>query len=133
MSIRKTILSVALVGAFVAPAFASGTTYAPEHGEATYSGPMPGNVTQQMPGAKSRADVMREVLLARQNGTLQQGQATYSGPMPGVKNRADGAAVSRDSVRQDPRAAQQNPVTADGYRFIGGEAGYAYVGTQTTH
>ena len=131
MSIRKNILSVALVGAFVAPAFASGTPYASEQGEATYSGPMPGDVIHQMPGAKSRAEVVREVQLVRQNDTLR-----WVGDYPKnatVASANTGSTASRDSVRRELQAFQQNPVTADGYRFIGGEIGYVYVGTQTAH
>lgn len=129
MSIRKSVLSLALVGAISAPAFAAG--YVAERGEATYSGPMPGSSTYQMPSANSRADVTREVLEARQNGTLG-----FEGDYPKAWNTAQGGAtdrtstVTRESVRQELRAFQRNPVTADGYRYVGGEIGYVFVGRQ---
>lgn len=133
MSIRKTLLSVALVGAFAVPAFAAGNVgYISERGEASYSGPMPGSVTNEMPSAKSRADVEREVLNARQNGTLTyvgDYSASWAVPKGGVAPIA--SAVTRESVRNDLKAFQRHPVTADGYRFVNGEIGYVYVGSST--
>lgn len=130
MSIRKTVLSIALVGAFAAPAFAAG--YVSERGEATYSGPMPGSTTYQMPGANSRADVERELAAAKQNGTLG-----FVGDYPKAWETAKGGSstngvstVTRESVKQELRAFQRNPVTADGYRYVGGEIGYVFVGRQ---
>lgn len=131
MSIFKTLLSVALVGAFAAPALAAGSLgYVSERGEATYSGPMPGSVNYQMPGALSRADVERDVLNARQNGTLSyvgdypaSWAVTKGGPAP------THSALTRESVRQELQAFLRNPVTADGYRFVNGEIGYVYVGS----
>lgn len=134
MSIRKTLLSVALVGAFAAPAFAAGNTdYVSERGEATDSGPMPGS-KQHMPSAKSRADVEREVLNARQNGTLTfVGEGDYPASWAVAKGglAPSNSALSRESVRKELQAFQRNPVTADGYRFVDGEIGYVFVGRGT--
>jgi Domain of unknown function (DUF4148) len=33
--------------------------------------------------------------------------------------------VTRDQVRGELRSAQRNPVTRDGWRFVGGEAGWS--------
>lgn len=133
MSIRKTILSVALLGAFAASAFAgSGTDYVSERGEATYSGPMPAKPTHPMPGAKTRAEVVREVQNAGGNDALG-----YVGDYPkswGVAtggNPAMSSSRSRESVLQELQAFRRNPVTHDGYRVIDGEIGYVYVGRQT--
>ncbi len=129
MSVRKSILSLALVGAFAAPAFAAG--YATERGEAAYSGPMPGSTTYQMPSAKSRIDVEREVMTAAKNGTLG-----FAGDYPKVWEIAKGgttdvaSTLTREAVKQELRAFQRNPVTADGYRYVGGEIGYVFVGRQ---
>lgn len=129
MSIRKSVLSLALVGAIAAPAFAAG--YLSEHGEATYSGPMPGSTTYQLPSANSRAEVEREVIAASKNGTLG-----FVGDYPKAWNTAKGGAMdststaTRESVKQELRAFQRNPVTADGYRYVGGEIGYMFVGRQ---
>lgn len=133
MSIRKTILSVALVGAFVVPAFASDTTSASSRGEAAYSGPMPGDTTHEMHSDKTRADVVRDVQRARQNDTLRW-VGDYPRATVGTWTAAAlsaGTAVSRDSVRRDLQAFQQNPVTPDGYRFINGEIGDVYVGPRS--
>lgn len=133
MSIRKTLLSVALVGAFAVPAFAATSAgYVSERGEATYSGPVPGSVNYQTSNTTSRADVAREVTNARQNGTL-----TYVGDYPASWAVAKGGSVptdsglSRETVRTELQAFQRNPVTADGYRFVSGEIGYVFVGRGT--
>ena len=127
MSIRKSALSLALGAAIAAPAFAAG--YVSERGEATYSGPMPGSSTYQMPSAKSRGEVKREVIQASKNGTLG-----FEGDYPKAWNTAEGGArdgtstVTRESVKQEQRAFQRHPVSADGYRYVGGEIGYLFVG-----
>lgn len=67
-----------------------------------------------------------EVLLARQNGAL-----AWVGDYPvdrRVTPALSGSAMTSESARRDFRMFQRNPVTNDGYRFIGGEAGYVYVG-----
>lgn len=33
--------------------------------------------------------------------------------------------VSRDQVREELRAAQRNPIISNGWRFVGGEAGWS--------
>ena len=121
MSIRKTILSLALLGAVAAPAFANSSSYVSERGEAAYSGPMPGEMVKQTPRAAS-------VFEGSGSGyASERGEATYSGPTPGntaqrksgANSRAMGAssgmALSRAQVLEDLKAfLRSNPVTADG-------------------
>lgn len=125
MFIRKTLLSLAVLGAFAAPAFAiDGAAFASERGEATYSGPFPGQAQQH--STRSRADVQREVHQARQDGSLN-----YVGDYPRAAvpyaaqttpNPARGAATTQMG------ASRGSDVNADGYRYVGGEMGYIYVG-----
>lgn len=130
MSTRTTLLSLALLGAFAAPVFAAGGAgYVAERGEATYSGPMPGSTTYQMPSAKSRAEVHREVLAARQDGTLGfVGDYPKTLNAPNGANTLAGSKLTREAVKKELQAFQRNPVTADGYRYVGGEIGYVFVG-----
>jgi hypothetical protein len=51
--------------------------------------------------------------------SIASGAAFADGPLPGK---------SREQVNAELAAWRSNPVTADGYRFIGGEAGYVYEG-----
>lgn len=103
MFINKTFLSFALLGALAAPSFAQAdSSYASERGEATYSGPLPANVTQRV-----------------------------SGQTPRSMGAASAAGVSREQVLQELQAFKRNPVTADGYRFIGGEIGYVFEGRKS--
>lgn len=134
MSIRKAILAVALLGAVAVPAFATSSSYVSDRGEATYSGPMPGDVIKEAPRGNS-------VVARSSSGYVsERGEATYSGPTPrntvhqasDTNSRAMGASLgmplSRAQVLNDLKDFQRNPVTADGYRFINGEIGYVYVG-----
>ncbi len=60
--------------------------------------------------------------LATTGTTFVGGEAGFkSHPMPTVKTRAQ--------VQQELAAWRANPVTADGWRDVGGEAGAVYVGT----
>lgn len=49
----------------------------------------------------------------------EAGNTTH--PMPGAKSRAE--------VQAEAAAWKRNPVSADGWRDIGGDAGWVYVGT----
>jgi hypothetical protein len=40
----------------------------------------------------------------------------------------DGAGIGAAGVRRNPGRSPGDGLTADGYRFVGGEAGYVYVG-----
>lgn len=103
MSIHKTLLSFAVLGILAAPGFAQAESpYVSEKGEASYSGPLPASVTQRVAGQTPRS----------------MGAA----PAPGV---------SREQVLQELQAFKRNPVTADGYRFIGGEIGYVFEGRKS--
>lgn len=74
-------------------------------------------------GTETRAQVQREVPQARSNGTL-----SYLGDYP-PEQTMQGAAVSNPAAMGAPRAMPVGPdITHDGYRFIGGEIGYIYVG-----
>lgn len=100
MSIHKTVLSFALLGALAAPGFAQAEgNYVSERGEATYSGPLPASAPQRM-----------------------------SGQTPRSMGAASAPGLSREQVVQELAAFRRNPVTADGYRFVGGEIGYVFEG-----
>lgn len=100
MSIQKTILSFALLGALAAPSLAQAEgSYVSERGEATYSGPLPVSSSPRLVGQSSRS----------------MGAASAPG-------------LSREQVLQELEAFRRNPVTADGYRFIGGEIGWVFEG-----
>jgi hypothetical protein len=119
MSIRKTLFTIVMTGAFAAPALAGINAHGGEYGDATYLLPQP------VASIKTRAEVESEVLRARQGGSL-----TYVGDYPrgillGSSRQATGAV--RTSTREMGASAGSD-VSADGYRLVGGEIGYIYVG-----
>lgn len=119
MFIRKTLFTIVLTGAIAAPAFAGINAFGGEYGDATYLLPQP--VTSM----KTRAEVEAEVLRARQGGSL-----TYVGDYPRgiiLGTSLDPAAAARPNTSQMGTSAGSN-VSADGYRLVGGEIGYIYVG-----
>ena len=127
---RKTLLSMAVLGAFAAPAFAtSNAALTGERGEATYSGPFPGQVRQH--STRSRADVQREVLQARQNGTLNYVGDYPRAAAPYAAQAAPNLAGGMTTAQMG--AARGSDVNADGYRYVGGEMGYVYVGPRSTN
>ncbi|MDP3857733.1 MAG: DUF4148 domain-containing protein [Stagnimonas sp.] len=130
MFIRKMLLSIAVLSAFAAPAFATNdAAFAGERGEAIYSGPFPGQVQQH--STRSRADVQREVQQARQNGSLN-----YVGDYPRAAAPYTAQAapnLDRGATPTQMGAARGSDVNADGYRFVGGEMGYIYVGPRGTN
>jgi hypothetical protein len=112
MSIRNTLLSIAIGFAFASPAFAiDGAAFVGELGEPTYGGP-----PAHQDSATTRASVRDQVQSARENGTLRQidGALTFSGVQ-----RASTAVMG---------AAPASDVSPDGFRFIGGELGYVPAG-----
>lgn len=121
MSIRKTLFSIALTGAFAVPAFAGINSFGGEYGEATYQ------VQQSTVGTKSRAEVEAEVLRARQDGTLTYIGGYPRGVSPGTAQPTTGISRAHTSQMGAPAGSD---VSADGYRTVGGEIGYIYVGPQ---
>ena len=81
-------------------------------------------------GTLTRAEVTAEFLNARASGTLPVSDA-YDDPMvmkmAGPQWQPRPLALPRftASAPQVMGAAPSDPVTLDGYRFVGGEAGYA--------
>lgn len=77
-------------------------------------------------GSLSRADVLAAMQAARASHTIAEGDALgYPYPAPvALEAGAPPAAMSR--VLGGPSSA--DPLTIDGYRFVGGEAGYVFVG-----
>jgi hypothetical protein len=75
----------------------------------------------------SRADVISEIQQARRDGTLlPAGEAIgYPYPMKFGAGTATSAQVPESTVMGAP---QRSGVSLDGYRFVGGEAGYEFVG-----
>ena len=131
MFIRKTLVSIAFLGAFTAPAFAiDGAAFVGELGEATYGGPLLGQARQH--SAKTRADALREVQLARQNGSLSyvDGALTAVRDYPGASAPSAAYAVPRQDRAGTTAmgSTRASDVSADGYRYVGGELGYLYVG-----
>lgn len=115
MFIRTTLLSTALAAGLAVPAFGGVNAFGGQYGEATYQ------VQQPTDGQKTRAEVQAEVLRARQNRTL-----TYVGDYPAkATQRAAGTPTSQMG------AAGESGVSADGYRLVGGEIGYIYVGPRS--
>ena len=117
MSVRNTLLSIAIGFAFASPAFAiDGAAFVGERGEPTYGGP-----PAHQDSATTRASVRDQVQSARENGTLRQvdGSLTFAGESSQAAQRAPTAAMG---------AAPASDVSSDGFRFIGGELGYIHVG-----
>eukprot|EP01137_Pigoraptor_chileana_P035842 Opistho-2@30510 len=70
----------------------------------------------------SRDSVRNTVLVAQQDGSLQWISRGYPATYPLVK--APTLTKSRDQVLQELEYAKRNPITADGMRDMGGEAGW---------
>jgi len=117
MSIRNTLLSIAIGFAFASPAFAiDGAAYIGDRGEPTYGGP-----PAHQDSATTRASVRNQVQSARENGTLRQVDGAIA--LPGQSSQT--AQRARTAVMG---AAPASDVSPDGFRFIGGELGYIPVG-----
>ena len=121
MSIRSTLLSIALGAAFAVPAFAiDGAAFVDRQGAATYGGPL-----AQQHSTATRADLRREVQAARHNGTLMRvdGSPVYDGQ----QTRAAARQLDRAPTAAMGAAAASN-ISSDGYRDVGGEIGRVFVG-----
>ncbi|MCO5356872.1 hypothetical protein [Acidovorax kalamii] len=70
----------------------------------------------------SRETVQNTVLAAQKDGSLQWISRGYPATYPLVK--APSLTKTRDQVLQELEAAKRSPVTADGMRDMGGEAGW---------
>jgi hypothetical protein len=70
----------------------------------------------------SRDSVRNTVLVAQQDGSLQWISRGYPATYPLVK--APTLTKSRAQVLQELEDAKRNPITADGMRDMGGEAGW---------
>lgn len=70
----------------------------------------------------SRDSVRNNVLIAQQDGSLHWISRGYPATYPLVK--APALSKTRDQVKQELEYARKNPVTADGMRDMGGEAGW---------
>jgi hypothetical protein len=84
--------------------------------------------SNQWKGDLSRADVLAALRAARAEGTIPVGEA-IDYPYPMKSSMATAEAMPR--TMDDGRilgGPPQTGVTSDGYRFVGGEAGYIFVG-----
>ncbi|MDT0136957.1 hypothetical protein [Acidovorax sp. PRC11] len=70
----------------------------------------------------SREAVRNTVLAAQKDGSLQWISRGYPATYPLVKGPA--LSKTRDQVQQELQAAKSSPVTRDGMRDMGGEAGW---------
>ena len=70
----------------------------------------------------SRETVQNTVMAAHKDGSLQWISRGYPATYPLVK--APTLTKTRDQVQQELQAAKRAPVTADGMRDMGGEAGW---------
>ena len=76
-------------------------------------------------GQLSRADVQAALQQARMEGTIARGEAIgYPYDMKTAPAHASASVSSGGALGGPPG----DGLTADGYRFVGGEAGYVYVG-----
>lgn len=88
------------------PVQEEGAVFAPEH----------------LGNTVSRDSVRNNVLVAQQDGSMHWISRGYPATYPLVK--APALSKTRDQVRQELEQARRNPVTADGMRDMGGEAGW---------
>lgn len=77
---------------------------------------------EHLGNAVSRDSVRNNVLVAQQDGSLHWISRGYPATYPLVK--APMQSKTRDQVRQELEQAKRNPLTADGMRDMGGEAGW---------
>ena len=79
-------------------------------------------VPSHLGGTVSREDVQQNVLVAQQNGSLHWISRGYPATYPLVKGPQ--LTKTRQQVLDEMQAAKRNPVTSDGVRDMGGEAGW---------
>ncbi len=125
MSIRKSVLSLVVLGAMVAPAFADS--------HVTFVDGEIGFIWHAVPGVKSSDEVRKEFEAFQANPVTADGYRYIGGELGYVYvGPKAGPGKSRDQVHKELQTFRSNPVTADGYRYIGGELGYVYVGPTAT-
>ena len=118
MSSRTLSFGIAIATALAAPlAAANSDGFKWIGGEAGY-------VYEPTPSTVTRAEVKADLEAARRDGTLRmsQGQRSY---VPDQAPRA-AFASTREQAKQAAQLGQQRP--NDGWNFIGGEAGWIYIG-----
>lgn len=125
MSIPKSVLSLVVLGAVVAPAFAGS--------DATLVDGEIGFIWHATPGGKSSDEVRKELQAFQANPVTADGYHYIGGELGYVYvGPKAGSGKSRDQVLKELQTFRANPVTADGYRYVGGEMGYVYVGPKAT-
>lgn len=116
---HHVLLAVVLAGASL-PAVADKAVSDPA------SWPDTSGNTSAWKGSLSRAEVTAEFLQARASGSVSSGEA--GDEAVGMRMAAPGATTLKLPSLAAARAmgaAAADPVTTDGLRFVGGEAGYA--------
>jgi hypothetical protein len=78
-------------------------------------------------GNLSRADVIAEIQQARRDGTLLPAGEAIGYPFQ-LKVGPAGATTAQIPESTVMGGPQRSGVSLDGYRFVGGEAGYEFVG-----
>ena len=113
----RNVLIIASLAAVATTSFASSAYHAsPVQEEGAKFAP------DHLGNTVSRDSVRNNVLVAQQDGSLHWISRGYPAAYPLVK--APPLSESRDQVRQELENARRNPVTADGMRDMGGEAGW---------
>jgi hypothetical protein len=133
MKVRPTLVAVLSVVSL--PVLAT-TGFTPASTEA-------GGTLHAMPAPKTRADVLSDLAVWKRNPVTangwrevggEAGWVYVGGPSQRTRGTLDRGAMGRslDETRADVlselAAWKRNPVTADGWREVGGEAGWVYVG-----
>lgn len=90
-----------------------------------------GGAPGQWMGQLSRADVKSATRQAQREGTIAVGDAVgYPYPMKGTPDTQ--SAQSRQTAPAQVMGGPPSDLSSDGYRFVGGEAGWILVGPQGT-
>jgi hypothetical protein len=118
MSNRTLSLSIAVAAVLTAPLAQADTD------GFRWIGGEVGFVYEPANNATTRNEVKRELELAQRDGSWRE-QTREKNYLPAETPRA-GFVSSRGETRQAGRLAGQAP--NDGWRFVGGEAGWEYVG-----
>ena len=113
MTTSKTLLALAIAAASL-PVHAQWAPTAPFADEPT-------STSSYWNGALSRAEVVNELFEARRSGILLTGHDTPDYPML-IKVTPPAMASTHDTSVLG--GAGSDGLTIDGYRFVGGEAGY---------
>lgn len=116
MKLRNIAIAAASLGLVASASFAS-ELYHPSNAEEGWT-LHPNHMTSGL----TRAQVNTSVMGAQRDGTLTWISRGYPARYPHVSAPTQGK--SRGQVLEELRIWQANPVTADGLREIGGEAGW---------